>query len=167
MYSKRHREADVGRIAVREFISQSIIDQIANNPEALQDLEKTQFEQLMAELFARMGYHVDLYRSSKDDGIDFLRVDVGQDETTVFCVQCKHPDKAEVGKKRRPLPVATVREIYGVAKANDMHGCVAVTSSTYTPDARRFADLKPDEIHVADAADIITWIKQYRWNSDE
>ena len=100
----------------------------------------------MAELFTRKGFHVDLYRSSKDDGIAFLRVDIEKPDPVIFCVQCKHPDMAGEGKKRRTLPVATVREIYGVAKAHDLQGCIAVTSSSYTPDAKKFADLKPEEI---------------------
>jgi hypothetical protein len=167
MYSKRYREAEEGRIPVKEFISQSIIDRIAKNPEVLQDLSKTQFEELMAELFARMGFHIDLYRASKDDGIDFLMIDIDKKSRAIFCVQCKHPDKALRGGKRRALAVATVREIYGVAKANNLHGAIAVTSSNYTSGAKKFAELKPEEIQVANAEDVINWIKQYRWNTDE
>jgi len=167
MYSKRHRETKKGRIPVKEFISQSIIDKIAENPEVLEELSKSQFQELMAELFARMGFHIDLYRLSKDDGIDFLSVRIDKGDPIIFCVQCKHPDQAKSGKSRRRLTVPTVREIYGVAKANDLHGCVAITSSTYTPEAKRFADLKPEEIQVADAQDVIDWVKKYRWNTDE
>ena len=167
MYSKRHRETEEGRVAVKSFISQSVIDAIAANPEVLIGLGKTDFEALTAELFARMGFDVDLYRGSKDDGIDFLKIDTGEGDPIITCVQCKHPDKLEGGKKRRTLPVATVREIYGVAKAHDLAGCLAITSSAYTPEAKKFADLKPEEISIANAEDIITWIRQYRWNKDE
>lgn len=167
MYSKRHRESEEGRIPVKSFISQSIIDSIAENPDALEDLSKDNFEALMAELFARKGFDVDLYRGSKDDGIDFLRVDTDESDPIIVCVQCKHPDKPKAGKKRRSLPVATVREIYGVAKAHNLDGCVAITSSTYTPDAKKFADLKPDEISVANAEDVLAWVQRYHWNKDE
>lgn len=167
MYSKRHRETEEGRIPVKAFISQAVIDAIAENPEVLEDISKQDFEALMAELFARQGFDVDLYRGSKDDGIDFLKVESGEGDPIIVCVQCKHPDKANSEKKRNPLPVATVREIYGVAKASDLHGCIAITSSTYTPAAKKFADLKPEEIRVAEAKDIIEWVSQYRWNKDE
>jgi restriction endonuclease Mrr len=167
VYSKRHRETEEGRVPVKQFISQSIIDEIADNPEVLLDLTKTEFEELMAELFARMGFDIDLYRSTKDGGIDFLRVDTGSGDPIIFCVQCKHPDNTSFKKKRNPLSVATIREIYGVAKANDLHGAIAITSSTYTQDAKKFADLKPEEIQIADSQNILNWIKQYRWNIDE
>lgn len=167
MYSKRHCETEEGRIPVKSFISQSIIDSISENPEVLEDLSKHDFEALMAELFARKGFDVDLYRGSKDDGIDFLKVDTDKGDPIIACVQCKHPDKAKPGKKRRSLPVATVREIYGVAKAHNLPSCLVITSSTYTPEAMKFAELKPDEISVSNAEDIFSWIRQYRWNKDE
>jgi len=166
MYSKRHRETEEGRIPVKSFISQSIIDKVAENAEVLEDISKNDFEALMAELFARMGFDIYLYRGSKDDGIDFLKIDPDKGDPIIMCVQCKHPDKVEAGK-RRPLPVATVREIYGVAKAHDLNGCVAITSSHYTPEAKKFADLKPAEISVANAEDVINWVRKYRWNKDE
>lgn len=167
MYSKRHCETEEGRIPVNSFISQSIIDSVAKNPDSLEDLSKGDFEKLMAELFARQGFDVDLYRGSKDDGIDFLKIDTKLGDPIIVSVQCKHPDKAKAGRKRRPLPVATVREIYGVAKAYNLDGCIAITSSTYTAEAKKFAELKPAEITVANAKDIITWLKQFRWNKDE
>jgi len=167
VYSKRHMEDGDKRIAVKQFVGQEIIDAIAKNPEVLQDITRNDFERLMAEIFARMGFHVDLYRASKDDGIDFLAVDVGKGEIVIKAVQCKHPDKGKEGKKARTLPAATVREIYGVAKANNLGGAIAITSSTYSPEAKRFAELKPDEIQVANAKDICHWIRHYRWAKDE
>jgi len=167
LYSRRHMEQDEKRIPVREFIGQEIIDSIAKNPEVLQGLSKTDFEKLMAEIFARMGFHVDLYRPAKDDGIDFLAIDIGQNTPIIKAVQCKHPDIPTTGNKARTLPVTTVREIYGVAKANDLNGAIAITSSTYSPEAKQFADLKPEEIQVSNAEDISKWIMRYRWNKDE
>ena len=40
VYSKRHRETEGGRIPVKSFISQSIIDAIVENPEVLTDIGK-------------------------------------------------------------------------------------------------------------------------------
>jgi HJR/Mrr/RecB family endonuclease len=167
MYSKRHKETKEGRVPVESFVSQIIIDSITKNQEVLEDLSKNDFESLMAEIFARKGFDVDLYRGSKDDGIDFLAIKTDETDPIITCVQCKHPDKAKPGKKRNTLPVATVREIYGVAKAHNIQKCIVITSSTYSSEAKRFADLKPDEITVSGVKDIIDWIRQYRWNKDE
>lgn len=168
MYSRRHRETEDGRVRVSTFVAQSVIDAIAENGDALLGLSKSDFEALTAELFARMGFDVDLFRGSKDDGIDFLAVrNDDTPEPIVIAVQSKHPDVKSTGAKRNVLPVATIREIFGVAKAWNIHGAIAITSSTYSPDAKRFVDLCPDEMAVHNAADVIEWVRRYRWNQDE
>jgi len=168
MYSRRHRETSEGRAPVHEFAAQALIDAISENPDALLDVSKTDFEALTAELYARMGYDVDLLRPSKDGGIDFLAIEnEDTDAPVILAVQLKHPDVKPGKARRNVLPVATVREIYGVAKAWNLQGAVAITSSTYSSEAKKFADMKPDEIKVADASDVIGWARRYRWNSDE
>jgi hypothetical protein len=49
----------------------------------------------------------------------------------------------------------------------DLAGAIALTSSTYSPEAKRFADMKPEEIQVGNAEDICRWIRKYRWYEDE
>ena len=166
-YSKRHSEEAEGREPLSELISQSIFDAIAKDPDVLLDLSKRDFERLMAEIFARRGFDVDLYRSSKDGGIDFLAIDTDHGDPIIYAVQCKHPDRSLGKQKASTMPVATVREIYGVAKANDLDGAIAITSTNYSPAAKSFAALKPDQIRLADGADILEWVRRYRWNKDE
>ena len=168
MYSQRHREDADGRQPVSQFVAESLVKAVADNPETLLTVSKTDFEGLVAELFARRGFEVDLFRPSKDDGIDFLALrNEDTPEPLIYAVQTKHPDAKVDGKKRKALPVSTVREIYGVAKAWNLHGAIAVTSSTYSPEARRFAEMKPKEIEVRSAADIVEWARRYRWNVNE
>lgn len=167
-YSRRHQEMKKGRVSVSAFVAQHLIDEIAENPDVLLLVSKSEFEALVAELFARRGFEVDLLRPNKDDGIDFLAV--RNEDTSVpiiFAVQTKHPDQTNKSGKRNVLPVSTVREIYGVAKAWNLSGAIAVTSSTFSPAAKQFADIKPGEIEVVDASRIIEWARKYRWNPDE
>lgn len=165
-YAKRHLETSSRRIKTLEYCSQSLIDSIAENHEVLGDISKRDFEKLVAELFARMGFETELFRSSKDGGIDFLAIKFENGDPIIICVQCKHPD-LRANKARRALPVTTVREIYGVAKANDSSCCIAITSGTYSPDAKAFSNKKPDEIMLADGKDVLSWVVKYRWNNDE
>lgn len=168
MYSRRHRETEKGRVPVSAFVAQSLIDAIASDGYALLDLSKTDFEALTAELFARMGFEVDLFRGSKDDGIDFLAVH--NDDTAapiIIAVQTKHPDLKPAGGKRNTMPVSTIREVFGVAKAWSVHRAIAITSSTYSTSAKQFADLRPEEMSVNNGKDVIEWARQYRWNRDE
>ncbi|MFC4311672.1 restriction endonuclease [Steroidobacter flavus] len=167
-YSKRHRETAVGRVPVNSFIADGVLDAINDDPQVLLALSKVGFEELIAELFARMGFAVDLLRSTKDDGMDFMAVwDDERSDPIVLAVQTKHPDRRSSGRKRTTLSVATVREIYGVAKAWNLAGAVAITSSAYSPEAKRFAEMKPAEISLASRQDVLEWIRRYRWNRDE
>lgn len=167
-YLKRHREQDGKRESVSSFCSDQIIKGIKENPEVLTTISKDDFEALCAELFVSRGFEVDLFRSSKDDGIDFLAFKNEDTDPILLAVQCKHPEhERKGGKGARSLPVATVREIYGVAKAYGLTGGVAITSAEYSPAAKRFADLQPNEISVHNRDDVIGWVSDYRWNEDE
>ncbi len=166
-YCQRHLEVEGRREQVKELCSQQIIDAIADNPEVLDAISKNDFEALMAEIFVRMGFEVELYRGTKDEGIDFLAIQFDERDPVITCVQCKHPDNPAKGKKKRTLPVATVREIYGVAKAYNFNKCLTITSSSYSPDARKFSNKKPAEIELANREEVLNWIRKYRWNKDE
>ena len=131
-YLRRHRELEGRRVPVSEFCLETLIEGIRENPEALSRVSKEDFEALCAELFVSRGFEVDLYRKTKDGGIDFLAIRGDDTDPLIFAVQCKHPDPARAsGKKSRTLPVTTVREVYGVAKANDLSGAIAITSAAF------------------------------------
>jgi HJR/Mrr/RecB family endonuclease len=167
-YLQRHQELDGRRVPVAQFCSETLIEGIKKNPEALDQVSKEEFEALCAELFVSRGFEVDLYRKTKDGGIDFLAIKGDDTDPLLFAVQCKHPDPVRAsGKKSRTLPVTTVREVYGVAKANDLSGGIAITSAEYSPEAKQFSELKPHEIEVYDRSDILKWIERFRWNTDE
>jgi hypothetical protein len=167
-YMRRHREIKGKRVPVSAFCSETLIRAIQKDPEQIAKLSKVDFEALCAELFVSRGFEVDLYRETKDGGIDFLALRTDGTDPILFAVQCKHPDAARgSGKGARTLPVPIVREIYGVAKAHNLSGGIAITSAEYSLDARRFAELKPDEIKVYDRTDVLEWAQKYRWNQDE
>lgn len=162
LYSKRHKELNEKRVAVSNFIGQLIIDKIAKNANELRQIAKSEFESLTAEIFARRGFEVDLFRDIKDDGIDFLAVKGDDYENRIYCIQCKHPDTTN-----KNVSVATVREIFGVANAFDIQNCMVVTSTSFTKDAKSFAALKKDRIKLINGMQLTRWLDKYRWESDE
>jgi hypothetical protein len=167
VYSRRHSEEEDGRRAVAELCSQELINAIDENPESLDDLSKRDFERLVAELYARMGFEVDLSRQSKDDGLDFLAVRSEGEPPFVLVVQCKHPDTSFPDRKRNKVGVRLMRELYGTATWNNVPNCLMITSSEFTTGAKRFADAKSQEIQLADRVSVLKWISKYRWNADE
>ena len=165
-YIRRPREEKAGFVPVAEFCSQSLIDALAKNPEALPSISHSDFEALCAEIFARRGFKVDLFRGSGDGGIDFLAVNDEASDPSIFAVQCKQPEERP-GKKRKAVGRPVIQQIYGAAKAWDTSGAVIVSGSTYSTEAKAFADLKPAEMKVYDGRDLMDWITRFRWNEDE
>jgi restriction endonuclease Mrr len=165
-YIRRFKENDGKFVPVDEFVSQELIDHLAKNPEALPSVSHHEFEMLCAEIFARRGFKVDLFRGSGDGGIDFLAVHDEKVDPIIFAVQVKQPER-RIGKSRRSVGRPVVQQIYGAAKAWDITGGIVISGSTYSIQAKRFADLKPNEMKVYNGKDLLDWITQYRWNEDE
>ncbi|MER9065992.1 restriction endonuclease [Mesorhizobium sp. M0902] len=165
-YTKRNQESDGKFVEVERFIGQELYEQLQKNPEALPNVSKGDFEGLCAELFVRRGFEVDLFRETKDGGIDFLAVKNEDIDPLIVAVQCKQPDQRD-GKPRKALGRPVVQQIYGAAKAWDLHGAVAISGSTYSREAADFAKNKPEEIRLHDAHDVLDWIQKYRWNKGE
>ena len=166
-YVKRQKEVDGHIQKVDEFCAQTLLDLIADDPEQISALSKTQFEEICAEMFARKGFKVDLFRACKDGGIDFLAVDDKSHDPIVYAVQCKHPDTKPTGKKPNTLGLPVIQQIYGAAKGFSFKGGIAITSASYSREAKKFSDLNPSEIIVHNGRDVIDWISKYRWNEDE
>ena len=65
-YLKRRRETKEGFVEVPAFVSETLLEELDENQEALPSVSKDDFEALCAELFFRRGFGVDLFRSTKD-----------------------------------------------------------------------------------------------------
>lgn len=101
----------------------------------LDNLDPTQFEELVAQLYEKQGYAVQLTGGSHDGGIDILaeRDSGGTRERVV--VQCKH-QQANVG---RPV----VQQLWGVLTSDhSFTRADLVTSSSFTTEAQTFAEGK-------------------------
>jgi restriction system protein len=125
-----------GLSALRGWANRRMLDR-QTGIDSLINLSWKDFEDLMAEAFRRQGYSVEeTLGGGADGGIDLVLQRL--DEKVL--VQCKRwKDKA--------IPVGIVRETFGLLK-DDAAASAAkiVTTSSFTPDARKFADGKPIEL---------------------
>ncbi|WP_426107693.1 restriction endonuclease [Massilia sp. TSP1-1-2] len=97
---------------------------------ALNAMTWQQFELVVGQWFRQQGYAVsERGGGGADGGIDLV---LNKDNETFF-VQCKQWRTIKVS-------VNVVRELYGVMAAHGATGGFVITSGTFTPDARRFAD---------------------------
>lgn len=99
----------------------------------LASLDWRQFERLVAEWFHRQGYQVsETGGGGPDGGIDLTLRKDGRTEI----VQCKQ-------WRSRQVPVATVREMWGLMQHHGANAVWIVCIGDFTPDASAFAAGKP------------------------
>ena len=160
-YCRRFTEEGDNRIAVKELCPQKLIDEISEHPELLDDINSREFEKLIAELFARMGYEVDLRRAVKDGGLDFLAIKNEEKDPYILIVECKHYSEKNI------IGVELVRTVNGVRDFNNVKQSILVTSSKFSSDAKNLAMEHQDKICLQDGKKVLEWIYEYRWNRGE
>jgi restriction system protein len=103
--------------------------------ESLRALPWKRFEDLLGEAYRRQGYRVqETPGGGADGGVDLVLRKDGQ----TILVQCK--------RWKQPVPVQTIRELYGVLIDRGVTGAKLVATTTFTRDAIAFASGKPIEL---------------------
>ncbi len=136
-------------------ITSELVNFLSANPGEIYNLSPGVFEELICDRFQRMGFGIvrggHVYQ--KDGGIDI----VAWRENTPFpfcmAIQVKHHRSPK--QKTGPSPV---RELLGVVNP-PFHAGVLVTNTTFTPDAKWAAELKPMLVRLRDIHDIQRWLE--------
>jgi restriction system protein len=109
--------------------------------QSLRGLSWKRFEDLVAEIYRRQGYSVqETLGGGADGGVDLVLRRNG--ETSL--VQCKR-------WSGKPVPVQTVRELYGVLTDRRAASAKLIATTSFTQDAVAFARNKPIELIGANA----------------
>lgn len=121
--------------ALRALKTRQMLEQ-QTGLDSIRELPWKQFENLLGEAYRRQGYKVqETLGGGADGGVDLVLRRNG--EMTV--VQCKR-------WKGKPVPVQTVRELYGVLHDRGAGSAKLVATSRFTPEAAAFARGKPIEL---------------------
>lgn len=133
-------------------VNERLLRELADHPEILWKLSPRMFEEIVAEIFARMGYEVTLTPSTRDGGKDIYAVaktDVG---SFLYIVECKKyaPD--------RPVGVGLVRSLNGVVEEERATVGIIATTSYFTKGANEFQRKLPYRIALKDFLEIRNWI---------
>lgn len=121
--------AQYGFDPVSEIDMQKVLERTQTLQEAY-SLSPTEFEELIGQLFVKMGYHVVVTRSTGDEGVDLY---LHKDEL-VELVQCK--------RYKGNVSVQTVREFFGVLVDKNANKGYIITTGHFTLPALQFADGK-------------------------
>jgi restriction system protein len=109
--------------------------------DSLRELPWKRFEDLLAEAYRRQEYKVEeTLGAGADGGVDLVLRRAGE----VTLVQCKR-------WKGKPVPVQTVRELFGVLHDRRASAAKLVATTSFTSEAIAFAKNKPIELVDAEA----------------
>jgi restriction system protein len=121
--------------AIRSLKTRLMLDR-QTSLESLRELSWKRFEDLLGEAYRRQGYKVEeTLGAGADGGVDLVLRRDGH----VALVQCKR-------WKGKPVPVQTIRELYGVLHDRPASAAKLVATTNFTSEAIAFAQGKPIEL---------------------
>ena len=115
------------------------------------------FEELIANLYEKMGYHVKSTPQTRDQGIDVYAKCISESGTESLAIQCKHYQNGVV------VGVDHVRSLYGVIQNQpSITRGVLITSGNFSRECKEFARGK--RIELFDSKYLSRFWKR-QWNS--
>lgn len=145
---------------LHESISE-LISALQQDVSLLAELTPRQFEEIVAELFERKGFSVDLTKRTRDGGKDIIAIhcDAFGIKNKYF-IECKHYSDSN------KISVDVIRSLYGVKNTKEgPNKAILVTTSTFTPDARKFVQneaLSSWDLTLVDGQQFIEWLFEYQ-----
>jgi len=138
------------------LINNSLVDIISRNPNLVYEISPRQFEELIAELFEKEGYTVDLTPSTNDAGKDIYAFKKDTFQHYLYAVECKKYSREN--KVGRP----TIQKLNGVVESERLTGGILVTSSFFTQPAVEFTKKIKHRIFLNDYYDLAELLKKHR-----
>jgi restriction system protein len=132
-----------------------LIDEIALDPHGMLQLTPGQFEELVTEIWMRLGYEVELTARTRDGGRDVVAVRRGEAELR-FLIECKRyaPDN-KVG-------VQVVRALFGVLHDEQANKAIVATTASFTKGAIEFVEKHRWLLELCDFNGIRDWARRVR-----
>jgi HJR/Mrr/RecB family endonuclease len=152
------REEEINRDETNIFIT-TIDDEIKrhlkNNPEELYQLSSRQFEELVASILKDMGFDVELTQATRDGGRDIIAYVRNAVCSYLTHIECKrYAPKNTVG-------VGIIREVIGVHHLRKATKSIIVTTSFFSKDAIKEAEIMENQLDLKNFNDIKDWLQKY------
>lgn len=138
-------------------ITPQLLDILRSEPERLRQLTSDAFEVLICERLEHFGYafaRVGRHSFQRDGGIDLIAWPRSALVPTLIAVQAKHTTR--VGRQIGPQ---AVRDLVGATRQHGLSAGLLVTNTTFSPDARWFAEKEPMLVRLRDITDLRRWLK--------
>lgn len=130
-YGNRIDEIDSPTKVIVTEINDQLLYELAKNPELLYNLSSYDFERVIARIFEKQGYSVEITPKTHDGGKDIFIAKQGL-ASFLFYVECKKyaPNK--------PVGIDIIQRLYGVICAEKANGGFIATTSYFTKPAEDY-----------------------------
>lgn len=122
----------------KRFVEQDDVISALDSRPNLMDLNPFEFENLVGNLFSKMGLETKQTRASRDGGVDVVAYDVRPVIGGKVVIQAK--------RYRHTVGVSAVRDLFGTMMNEGANKGILVSTSGYGTDAYNFAKDKPIEL---------------------
>ncbi len=131
-----------------------LYSRIIQSPDVLYRIDSREFEYLVADIFTKHGFDVELTPPTRDGGVDLIAC--RKDNITgpnLYFIECKH------WRQAKKVGVAIVRQILGITYSQPSTKGLIVTSSYFTTPAKHLEQTNKYRLTLHDYTDLIGWIE--------
>lgn len=133
-------------------INDWMLNELKKNPTDLYQLSSRRFEELIAEIFIRKGYNVELTPATRDGGKDIYVAYKNDFGSFLYVVECKKY------KPNHKVRVNVLRDLYGVLSKEKATYGIAVTTSYFSKPAKEFQKDIQFQMALQDFDSIKKWL---------
>ena len=154
LYSDEETPEEKSTIIITD-IDEEVKKYFKRFPEKLYDLSPRKFEELVASLLEDLGLEVTLTKATRDGGSDIIARLRSSVATFLMLVECK---KYAADNK---VTVGVIREVAGVHSLKEPSKSLIITTSTFTKDAIKEAELHKGKIELKNYDNLKEWLSVY------
>lgn len=147
--------SDISSISIEvSEVNDWLLNELNKNPTDLYKLSSRKFEELIAEIFIRKGYNVELTPATRDGGKDIFVAKKNDLGSFLYIVECKKY------KPTHKVGVNVLRDLYGVLSKERATYGIAVTTSYFSKPAKDFQQELQFQMSLKDFDSIKQWLHE-------
>jgi len=145
---------DKGIILINDEASEKLIVELAKNPILLKKIDRRKFEEIIAEIWRKFGYEVELTKRTRDGGKDIIAI--SRERVNVkYLIECKRPEP------ENPVGISIVRGLHSVVTSEGATKGIIATTTRLTKDAKILINEHKWILDGKEYNDILGWVSEY------
>jgi len=137
-------------------VNNSLFKLIEREPKRIFEIPPRLFEEMIAEIFFKNGFYVELTKATRDGGRDIIAIRNNLDIQTKYIIECKRY------APHNKVDLAIVQRLLGVKIGDAANQAILATTSSFTADAMNFVKQRCIwDLALKEYNDVIAWVHAY------